>query len=343
MGHLRRMTCQMGDVPVNMYSLALLTAAQIISAALAIAPDPNSYRCPNGYHFSVGKCYKIVADAKDYAEAQTHCESTGGTLASPNSQEELDAILQLASQHPAQVPSLWLGYTDEGHEGMFTDNFGKVLTHAPFPQGEPNNCCGGEHCLQLFKNGLLNDMGCHRKLNFVCSACVQDERCRCPALWHEHAGHCYRFFGRRRSFEDGEAHCQSYHNGHGQSAHLASVSCRAENNFITDIIDQSWPGQGLKRAWLGFTDKQHEGNFEWTDQSKVEYTNWKSGEPSNGGNKDCVVINFMAVGKWNDISCQLKRSSVCKMPVFDPYRACHKLADIIEDLIGKCDAAVPAK
>ncbi|XP_038047841.1 macrophage mannose receptor 1-like [Patiria miniata] len=331
-----------------MYSFvlgAVFLAAVQVSASLIASPDPNSYRCPHGYQFYSGKCYKVVTVAKDHAAAQAHCESTGGTLASPNSQEEIDSIMDLVGQTTAVPDLLWLGYKDETYEGTFTDGSGKVLTHPTWSNGEPNNCCGGEHCLQLYRNsGLMNDLGCHREIGFVCSACSQDLSCRCPALWHEHDGDCYRFFGLPRSFEDGEANCQSYHNAHGQPAHLASVSCQAENDFITNFIAQSWPGQGLRRTWIGFNDIDHEGNFEWTDHLAEEYTNWKSGEPNDSNNnEDCTEINFEQPGIWNDLGCQTKQSSVCKMPVFDPYGACHKLADIITHLIGQCSAALPVQ
>ena len=49
----------------------------------------------------------------------------------------------------------------------------------------------------------------------------------------------------------------------------------------------------------GFTDRRDEGNFEWTDGSCVDFTNWRPNEPNNLGNEDCT--HAYVGGIWNDL------------------------------------------
>ena len=55
------------------------------------------------------------------------------------------------------------------------------------------------------------------------------------------------------------------------------------------------------RWWIGATDKDKEGHFEWVSGATWSYTNWNSGEPNNIGDEDCVELK--KPDAWNDIPC----------------------------------------
>ena len=78
--------------------------------------------------------------------------------------------------------------------------------------------------------------------------------------------------------------------------HLVVVNDAGENNFLKNNIIASY-------AWIGYTDEDQEGNFEWVDGSASGYTNWNSGEPNNqgtgSGHADHTVIK-KDNGKWYD-------------------------------------------
>lgn len=44
--------------------------------------------------------------------------------------------------------------------------------------------------------------------------------------------------------------------------------------------------------WIGFNDRRNQMLFEWSDNSKVTFTQWDVGEPSHATNlqEDCVQI-----------------------------------------------------
>ena len=70
----------------------------------------------------------------------------------------------------------------------------------------------------------------------------------------------------------------------------------------------------MNTAWIGYSDKDSEGSWKWVDthdEDAVEssYTNWKTGEPDNGGeSEDCASIN-KEDGSWNDQECDKTRNA----------------------------------
>jgi len=79
----------------------------------------------------------------------------------------------------------------------------------------------------------------------------------------------------------------------GMGYYLASITSAAENSWLASRV----PGYVL----IGLNDLDNEGQFAWHSGEPVSYTNWWFGEPNNQGNEDYTVINFGALGRWNDI------------------------------------------
>uniref|UniRef100_H9GPN6 Neurocan core protein n=1 Tax=Anolis carolinensis TaxID=28377 RepID=H9GPN6_ANOCA len=103
----------------------------------------------------------------------------------------------------------------------------------------------------------------------------------CDHNWHKFQGHCYRYFAHRRSWED-------------------------EHNFIN--------GFGHENTWIGLNDRIVEQDFQWTDNSGLQYENWRENQPDNffAGGEDCVVLVSHETGKWNDVPCNYNLPYVCK-------------------------------
>jgi hypothetical protein len=53
------------------------------------------------------------------------------------------------------------------------------------------------------------------------------------------------------------------------------------------------------KDWVGFTDEITEGNFMWTGNEPITYTNWGNGQPDNSSNEDYTEL-LANTGKWND-------------------------------------------
>ena len=73
---------------------------------------------------------------------------------------------------------VYIDGTDAASEGTFVSSVtGAVMTYMNWIVGEPNNCCGGEHCLNMYsyQNGLWNDIGCEVELASVCE--IERRKC----------------------------------------------------------------------------------------------------------------------------------------------------------------------
>ena len=81
--------------------------------------------------------------------------------------------------------------------------------------------------------------------------------------------------------------------------HLASIADAEENAFVQ--VNFGVLNGASQRLWIGFSDINVEGSFEWSDGSAVTYTNWNGGEPNNAGTGEDVAEMLGGSGAWNDM------------------------------------------
>ncbi|MGK7923208.1 MAG: lectin-like protein [Trichodesmium sp.] len=65
----------------------------------------------------------------------------------------------------------------------------------------------------------------------------------------------------------------------GVNGHLATVTSKAENGFIVSEIVPISQNHVNGTAWLGGTDEEVEGTWEWITGEKWQYENWATGQP----------------------------------------------------------------
>ena len=53
---------------------------------------------------------------------------------------------------------------------------------------------------------------------------------------------------------------------------LVSINSQEEQDFITKTFASIDDSEHAK--WIGLTDKEEEGNWEWIDGTTLEFTNW---------------------------------------------------------------------
>lgn len=82
--------------------------------------------------------------------------------------------------------------------------------------------------------------------------------------------------------------------------HLASIGSAKENAFILEQFG-NFGGQD-RRLWIGFNDRDVEGDWRWSDGSPVTFTNWNVGEPNNSSNVEHHAEMLGSSGAWNDLN-----------------------------------------
>ncbi|XP_068942998.1 neurocan core protein isoform X2 [Petaurus breviceps papuanus] len=170
----------------------------------------------------------------------------------------------------------------------------------------------GENCEididDCLSSPCLNGGTCIDEVNsFIClclpsyggSLCDKDTE-GCDHSWHKFQGHCYRYFAHRRAWEDAERDCRR------RAGHLTSIHSPEEHNFINSF--------GHENTWIGLNDRIVERDFQWTDNTGLQYENWREKQPDNffAGGEDCVVMVAHESGRWNDVPCNYNLPYVCK-------------------------------
>jgi hypothetical protein len=103
-------------------------------------------------------------------------------------------------------------------------------------------------------------------------------------------GHWYQIFENTMTWHDAKDYCES------MDGYLATISSQQENDFVFDNLVN--PIGHL--CWLGGTDEDVEGVWQWITGEAWEYTNWAPGEPNDAcGGEDYLHI-YDGTGWWND-------------------------------------------
>ncbi|GFO14235.1 Brevican core protein, partial [Plakobranchus ocellatus] len=125
----------------------------------------------------------------------------------------------------------------------------------------------------------------------------------CPAGWSFYQPElaCYRWSETKKTFADAEADCATY------NGTLATAKNAEEKDFVESLRGTDW-------IWIGLNDIRTENNFVWSDGTPTLWSNWRSGQPDNWRNEDCVMA-FHGSGVWNDLSCYYSLQYVCKYPL----------------------------
>lgn len=76
---------------------------------------------------------------------------------------------------------------------------------------------------------------------------------------------------------------------------LVKFEDQDEETWLTYEVRKTY----TDRFWIGA--KRLGSGFLWDDHTPLTYTNWASGQPSNGAGEDCVMMT--PGNKWNDASC----------------------------------------
>ncbi|MCA9674093.1 MAG: C-type lectin domain-containing protein [Myxococcales bacterium] len=136
-------------------------------------------------------------------------------------------------------------------------------------------------------------------------ACVGGDR----RVTDPQSGHCLVFFSTAVTWNQARSACGA------AGGDLMVATTAAENALLAplDVDPVATPD-----VWMGGTDVAVEGTFVWVTAEAMTYTNWRTGEPNNGGTnggpENCMVLEADNDGTWDDRACGNTYPFFCEIP-----------------------------
>jgi len=105
------------------------------------------------------------------------------------------------------------------------------------------------------------------------------------------------------SWEGSEVFCQEA----GYDG-LARIQSEEENEFVMSLVSAAdYPND----IWIGLSDEEDDGVWEWTDGTLASWTNFGPGEPSPT-EENCVELYGTNDWTWNDRPCNEEFPATCQ-------------------------------
>ncbi|XP_072020013.1 LOW QUALITY PROTEIN: uncharacterized protein [Amphiura filiformis] len=275
------------------------------------ANPPIVSRClRDDYQSYISNCFKIVTTPMTYTQARQYCVDDATELAFFADKYE-QAFVQTV-MYNNEVEGLWLGMNQESGSNAYSWESGWPLTWTNWGMNEPS----GEGCLAFIRTPSWETHDCNMAMPFMCKYnfdSIPTEETpptgNCPSGWTKWGTACYYI---EETIELGTWDDAQYACNTNRGSNLVSVHSQGENNFLQERASSVW---ARANVWLGM-DRDDNQQFEWTDQSTVNYVNWNTNEPNGAPAENCVEFNS-ETGTWGDEDCTDFAYYICKLPLMD--------------------------
>ncbi|KAM8881589.1 type-2 ice-structuring protein-like [Synchiropus picturatus] len=108
-----------------------------------------SVTCPQYWAESNGRCFQYITTELSWAQAELHCQTIGGNLASIHDIGNSAKIIQIMfwADHGNRVA--WAGGTNAQENDIWLWSDGTPFEFNNWCVGEPNGVARGAHCVQI--------------------------------------------------------------------------------------------------------------------------------------------------------------------------------------------------
>ncbi|KAL3888497.1 hypothetical protein ACJMK2_000864 [Sinanodonta woodiana] len=124
------------------------------------------------YELSLGLCYKLHVEGKNFNDAMTACEAEGAKMMALRNQNELIYIKTVISREMNADNDVYIGIRAIGVNRDWKLFNGQNGTYLPWSSEEPNNLNGDQSCVILCNTKYCDDP-CNRIIPFFCQRFIK--------------------------------------------------------------------------------------------------------------------------------------------------------------------------
>uniref|UniRef100_A0A8C4T3W8 Uncharacterized LOC114657714 n=1 Tax=Erpetoichthys calabaricus TaxID=27687 RepID=A0A8C4T3W8_ERPCA len=127
--------------------------------------------CEQGWMSFSDRCYQFFPTKKAWIDAELHCISLGGHLASVHSSDINQFITSLIKSKDSSGPVTWFGGSNCVRDSTWLWTDGSKWDYTNWNPGEPNNAGGTERCFRINDSaqGGWNDVNCGMQTAYICA------------------------------------------------------------------------------------------------------------------------------------------------------------------------------
>ncbi|XP_057177782.1 C-type lectin domain family 4 member M-like isoform X2 [Triplophysa rosa] len=123
---------------------------------------------------------------------------------------------------------------------------------------------------------------------------------QCSDGWIYYEFSLYFISSEKKNWTESRRYCRV------RGADLIIINNKEEQEFVLNVT-------GGEEAWIGLSDSDEEGRWEWVDGSTLTYSFWGLREPNGGTRENCVESYRSG---WNDNSCNKIKKWICERNIF---------------------------
>jgi hypothetical protein len=125
---------------------------------------------------------------------------------------------------------------------------------------------------------------------------------RIPATSAEFKGHHYKVIDEKCTWHVAKGKCEKL------GGHLVCITDRDEGTFVNQLLSKAH----LERAWIGATDEEEEGKWQWVNGEPFRYNEWPPGQPDNGNGGEHHAEVWSENRGWNDFLEGVRQPYICE-------------------------------
>ena len=265
--------------------------------------------CPPAWYLRDRSCYRIFTETKNMNEAMGHCHLYGAQLASIESDDENNFIVDMATSFLTAGNFIGIGINSTTAfytRGKNMDGSSNLYAKWAGSQPAHNNYWG----TILVATREWHGSNPINPMYFVCKKPVSmaptfTVGAKCEIGWSQHENACYLFKEELLPQKTAAELCKSY----GNNANLVKVESGDQWDFIRNITDLQRP------FWLGLEFDSPTERFRWlSDNSEVgQMALWAGDERFLTNLRPCVFADSRTRYYWRTADCELQRfASVCQ-------------------------------